>query len=69
VWECLSKAYAAPYRIESNYAREYRFAVAFAASAGWISVLYPDGLTYGRDWHITAEGLFALRHHLSADLE
>jgi hypothetical protein len=63
VWECLDRAYQSPYRIESNYAREYRFAVAFSASVGWITVVNPDGETYSREWKITAEGLYALRHH------
>jgi hypothetical protein len=51
-----------PFRIESNFAREKRWAVAFATSMGWLSVIAPDGLTYGREWRITAEGLMALQH-------
>lgn len=63
VWKALTRAWEAPFRIESNYAREKRWAVAFAASVGWISVVSPDGLSYGREWRVTAEGLVALEHH------
>ena len=56
--------YKSPRRIDSNYAREYRFVFAFCASLGWITVLHPDGTTWGRDWRVTPEGLYALNHHL-----
>lgn len=61
--EVVRKAYAQPFAIASNYARENALDVAFAASMGWISSISPDGLSYSRRWHPTAEGLLTLRHH------
>jgi hypothetical protein len=58
-----------PYAIESNYAREKRWAVAFAASVGWLTVVAPDGMSYGRTWHVTAEGLVALQHQRRSEKE
>lgn len=63
VWLALTKCWHDGLRIESNYAREKRWAISFAASVGWISVVSPDGLSYGRTWRITTEGLMALQHH------
>lgn len=31
------------------------------ASLGYISTIAPDGLSYTREWRITAEGFHALR--------
>lgn len=56
-------AWQAPIAIEANYARAHRNEIALLASLGYLSVIAPDGLTYSRMWHITAEGLYALRHH------
>ncbi len=63
VWKVLGKCWHDGCRLESNFAREKRWAIAFAASIGWISVVSPDGQTYGRTWRVTAEGLMALQHH------
>lgn len=52
-----------PLALESNYARQYRVEVAFAASMGWITVIHPDGHSYDRAWHITAAGLIAIKEN------
>lgn len=64
VWLAVERVYTAPLAIESNYAREKRWAIAFAASVGWITVIDPGGHSYGREWRVTAEGLVALEHQL-----
>lgn len=61
VWEVLDRAWSAPISLASNYARKHDLAVAFAASIGWISTISPDGRSYSRRWHVTMEGLVALR--------
>lgn len=60
VWDILTKAWAAPIYLASNYARENSIPVAFAASMGWLSTIAPDGKSYSRQWHLTKEGLLAL---------
>lgn len=52
-----------PLALESNYARANRNEIAALASLGYISVIAPDGLSFMREWHITAPGLVALKHH------
>ena len=37
--------------------------VAFAASMGWISTIHPDGKSYDRAWHVTMEGLMAIKEN------
>lgn len=59
--EVIRYSWEGPFHISSNYARSHSIAVAFAASMGWISNIAPDGVTISRQWHPTAEGLFALR--------
>lgn len=61
IWEVLIKAWDRPISIQSNYSREHSVAVAFSASMGWLSSIQPDGLGFSRKWHITLEGLTALR--------
>lgn len=60
--EVLQYAWSHPFSASSNYARSNSIAVAFAASLGWISNIAPDGRTFSRHWHVTAEGLLVLRH-------
>lgn len=60
VWGVLIKAWEAPIYLASNYAREQAVAVAFAASMGWLTTIYPDGRSFSRQWHITKEGQLAL---------
>lgn len=57
----ITKAWDQPFHASSNYARAESTAVAFAASMGWISTIDPNGTTFSRLWHVTAEGLIALR--------
>lgn len=64
VWAVVEAAWDRSFSISSNYARENRHAVAFAASMGWLTIITPDGLAYTNDWHCTAEGLFALQNKL-----
>lgn len=61
-WAVLHTAWVQPFAIESNFARSYRYNVAFAASMGWLTTVAPDGKTFDRRWHITAEGIFAIKH-------
>ena len=58
----LTYAWGNPFSISSNYARCNAIAVAFAASMGWLSNIAPDGRSFSRLWHVTAEGLLVLRH-------
>jgi len=62
VWKVLSRAWDEPFYLSSNYAREHAIATALAASIGWITNVTPDGLNYTRTWHVTLEGLNALRN-------
>jgi hypothetical protein len=62
VWEVLEKAWEEPLYVSSNFAREQAISIAFAASMGWLSNIEPSGRTYSRKWHLTAEGLIAIRH-------
>jgi hypothetical protein len=62
-WDVLADIWLYPRAIESNYARSYRNDIALLASLGYISVVAPDGMSYTRQWNVTAEGLYALRHH------
>lgn len=55
-------AWETPFSLASNYARIRRDDVAFAASMGWISIITPDGLGATTQWHVTMEGLLALRN-------
>lgn len=64
LWETLQRAWESPFAIASNYAREAKHYVALGASLGYLSNITPDGLGYDNYWHITAEGEYALRHHL-----
>lgn len=57
----LSAAWETPFHISSNAAREAAIPVAFAASMGWLSNINPEGKSYSRKWHVTQEGLVALR--------
>lgn len=61
--EVVRHVWKGPLAIESNYARSNRVEVAFAASMGWLTVIHPDGRSYDRSWHITAEGLYAIREY------
>jgi hypothetical protein len=62
VWDVVESAWNQPFSLASNYAREHLLEVAFAASIGWISTLSPNGIGYSRLWHVTLEGLSALRN-------
>lgn len=62
LWEIVDKAWFDPPSISSNYSRERAPLIALAASLGWISIIAPDGLSLSRSWHVTAEGLSAMRH-------
>lgn len=61
VWDILIYAWDGPFYISSNVARENPIPIAFAASLGWLSNISPDGMSFSRKWHLTAEGLHALR--------
>lgn len=61
VWVVLERAWSEPIYASGNFARTQAIAVAFAASMGWISTIAPSGREYRRTWHITAEGLVAIR--------
>lgn len=62
VWEVVNAAWETPFSLASNYARIRRADVAFAASMGWVSIISPDGTGYTTQWHITMEGIIALRN-------
>lgn len=62
VWDVVEKAWAMPFFISSNFARGLAIETAFAASLGWISNITPDGKGFSRQWHITMEGMVALRN-------
>lgn len=61
MWEILSYAWDGPFFISSNFARENTIPIALAASLGWLSNIQPDGRAFSRKWHLTAEGLYAVR--------
>jgi hypothetical protein len=61
--EVVRHVWKGPLSLESNYARTNRIEVAFAASMGWLTIIHPDGRSYDRAWHVTNEGLFALKEN------
>ena len=52
----LSKAWNAPFKTKSDFAREHADLIGMAASDGFITTRIATGL-YGRDWRITAAGI------------
>jgi len=61
VYGVVLKAWASPFSVQSNYAREAAIEVALAASMGWITNIAPDGLSFTRQWHTTPEGLVSVQ--------
>lgn len=61
IWEIIGEAWSHPFTISGNFAREHAIMVALAASLGWIGIVTPDGGSWSRRWHATAEGLTAMR--------
>lgn len=61
LWAILRHVWEHPLAIDTDYARQHKTTVALGASMGWLSTITPSGKTYGRRWHITTEGLNALR--------
>mgnify|MGYP001419382773 CR=1 FL=1 len=53
--DVISRAQLAPFRVQSDFAREAAPVVAQAASQGYITTKRPDG-SFGRDWLITTMG-------------
>jgi hypothetical protein len=66
LWVVVERAWAEPFAISSNFARQYAIATATAASLGWITNVSPDGHHLSRRWHVSFEGLSAFlnRHTL-----
>lgn len=60
-WAALKSIWLGCWHLEGNDARGHRHDVAMLASLGYISTIAPDGLSYTREWRITAEGFHALR--------
>lgn len=58
--EVLIEAYLSPFKLQSDFAREFAQEVACLASQGFISTLEGPGM-YGRKWRITGIGLDMLR--------
>lgn len=52
----LARAWNAPFRTKSDFAREYADFIAMAASDGFITTRVATGL-YDKNWRITAAGL------------
>jgi hypothetical protein len=67
IWEIVKLAYSGGIAVSSNFAREQATELALAASLGWVSTISPDGLSYGRRWFATIEGLVALQSNLQED--
>lgn len=61
VWLVIRRAYEGGISASSNFAREQSTDLALAASLGWVSTISLDGLTYGRVWNATVEGIVALQ--------
>lgn len=61
VWDVLDRAWAEPFSVSSNFAREQAQAVAIASSLGWITCLTLDGTEFTRRWCITAAGAVAIQ--------
>ena len=56
----LAEAYLTPFKIQSDFAREFAQEVAALASQGLISTLEAPG-QYGRKWRVTGIGIDKLR--------
>jgi hypothetical protein len=52
----LSRAWHAPFKTKSDFAREHADVIGMCASDGFITTRIATGL-YGREWRITAAGL------------
>ena len=52
----LAKAWHAPFKTKSDFAREHADLIGMAASDGFITTRIATGL-YGRSWQITAAGI------------
>lgn len=60
--EVLKRAHERPFKLKSDFARQYTAEVAAAASLGWISTLvYEAEGVYGDRWRITVPGLKRLK--------
>lgn len=56
--EVLTRAYQAPFALQSGFARSSAFAIAVAASLGFItSQTSPRSTTFSNTWRITEAGL------------
>lgn len=60
VLEVVALAFGPGIAVSSDFARTYSTEVSLAASLGWISTVSLDGLSYGRTWNATLEGVNAL---------
>lgn len=61
IWEVVGQAWEHPFALSGDFARQNAVMVALAASLGFISNVTPDGAGVSRRWHVTAEGLTAMR--------
>lgn len=61
MYHVVHAAYLKPFRIKSNFAREYCQEVAAAASIGLISTI-ESPMVYAHNWRITGTGLDYIRN-------